>query len=609
MIRFQYSLFFALFVALVGACKEQKQSRQGEDAFFRTIEQEYTLNADGSVDYRYAHELDLYSYMAFNRQYGESFIVYNPQQQELNVTRSETVMSGGQEVPSPENAYNEVLPRFAAGVPTFSHLREMVVTHTGLERNSTIHFAYNLHSNPGYYPFLSGVEQFAQSAPVGRYQLKIRLPADQALYYKMVHKEVKPKITKTENFTEYTWTLRDIPATAQERHQPSGKGHLPGIVFSTKSLKDCIGYLQEQLQTGITDAMQEKAQNLQKKDKLETINAVRDLVSEKMNSYAIPFRHTGCKIRSNQAVWKGNGGTPMEKAMFMSSLLNEAGVRANPVVAIPDSLYKKEVGALEAIKEVLVETHLNEKQPVLISPTKAQNYNLWRETGNYRLIPLIGNMGELFTLQKPGNCTTIDFELDGRLNKRFQLSGDAGLSLFGVAHPFFKLQREQKQLKSFFPLPPEQLARVAVKSCSQQDCSLKAPVMGTLPHQQEASYFFVNLLSSKRGIAKWNPGSIPESRKAAYEVPFPVEERYEMQLKLPEDMQLVSKVSRELSNKAGKLSIVFKQQGDTLSVLRHIHIPQKTIVEEALPGFKALINSWNKEAYKRLVLKMEEPAS
>src|SRR6056297_1598782 len=122
--------FLAGIIINFSSCDKAEKDYSDSDALYKKIIKTYTLNEDGSVDYQYQHELDLYSYYAFNRLYGETFIVYNPDYQTLKIDTSYTTMADGKIVQSPENAYNEVLPRMASGAPPYSHLREMVVTHT-----------------------------------------------------------------------------------------------------------------------------------------------------------------------------------------------------------------------------------------------------------------------------------------------------------------------------------------------------------------------------------------------------------------------------------------------------------------------------------------------
>ena len=80
------------------------------DAIYNYIIKEYTLSKEGSVDYHYSSSMKLLTHQAFQRYFGESFIVYNPQFQRLKVNKSRTIMADGKKVDSPLNAFNEVLP-------------------------------------------------------------------------------------------------------------------------------------------------------------------------------------------------------------------------------------------------------------------------------------------------------------------------------------------------------------------------------------------------------------------------------------------------------------------------------------------------------------------
>ena len=104
----------------------------GSEAEYKKLSKAYTLNADGSQEFRYNMELTLFTHTAMNGTYGESFIVYNPQYQELKINSSYTKQKDGNIVKTPDNAFVEVLPRTAADAPAYNHLKEMVVVHTVL---------------------------------------------------------------------------------------------------------------------------------------------------------------------------------------------------------------------------------------------------------------------------------------------------------------------------------------------------------------------------------------------------------------------------------------------------------------------------------------------
>jgi len=73
-----------------------------------------------SIDYRYMKKQKLQTYRSFNNLYGETFIVYNPDFQTLKVNEVYTIMADSKKNPSPANAFNEVLPGFAANAPAIT---------------------------------------------------------------------------------------------------------------------------------------------------------------------------------------------------------------------------------------------------------------------------------------------------------------------------------------------------------------------------------------------------------------------------------------------------------------------------------------------------------
>ena len=67
---------------------------QEYEATYHLISRSYTLNEDGSMDYRYRKELQLFTTASFDK-YGETFIVYNPEYQTLTINEAYTVRKDG----------------------------------------------------------------------------------------------------------------------------------------------------------------------------------------------------------------------------------------------------------------------------------------------------------------------------------------------------------------------------------------------------------------------------------------------------------------------------------------------------------------------------------
>ena len=146
------------------------------DAEYLEINKTYKLNKDGSISETHHKKVKLHTYRATQRLFGEDFITYNPEFQTLKINKSITTMVDGKIVETPQNGYNEVLPRGADGDESYANYREMVVTHTGLEKGCVVDFSYTIETKAGYYPGLMGENIFAENDPVLSYQVKVIVP-------------------------------------------------------------------------------------------------------------------------------------------------------------------------------------------------------------------------------------------------------------------------------------------------------------------------------------------------------------------------------------------------------------------------------------------------
>lgn len=86
----KYMLLFILSWPLVLSAKGQAY-----EAVFNRIDEAYTINGDGSSEYRYRKVLKLNTHLAFNNLYGETFIVYNPAYQTLKINEAYTKQADG----------------------------------------------------------------------------------------------------------------------------------------------------------------------------------------------------------------------------------------------------------------------------------------------------------------------------------------------------------------------------------------------------------------------------------------------------------------------------------------------------------------------------------
>lgn len=341
-------LLFCLLIGLTNVCAKPSE------AIFDKLEKSYTLHADGSMEYRCKKEVKLNTHLAFNNLYGETFIVYNPRFQAIKIHTAYTKQADGNIIQVPDNAYNEVLPRAASDAPAYNHLKEMVITHTGLEIGATIFLDYSVITRPGYYAELDINDVLQEQSPVKEYKVNITIPADKQLTYSLTGKNVKPAITEQNGNRLYRWNLKNIPPASLEPYQPLNNKNVPYLTASTYPSADAPlkaiaglldGNLPEEWKTFTHTLIKDKAND---KDKIETLH---NYVVKQIATIPLNLPETGYQLRPNHEVLKSSYGTVAEKTNLLIGMLQAAGYQPELLVSYPS----EHVTGLAPIREIAIE--------------------------------------------------------------------------------------------------------------------------------------------------------------------------------------------------------------------------------------------------------------
>lgn len=335
------------------------------EAEYKKVGKTYKLNSDGSQEYRYAMELTLYTHTAMNGTYGESFILYNPQYQELQIHSSYTVQKDGSIVETPPNAFVEVLPRFAADAPAYNNLKEMVVVHTGLELGATIYLDYSIISRPGFYPALDIDELLSATSPIKEYSLTIIVPHNTTLTYHLYDSSAKAIETKTSSNGQKTvnWTLHNVPASSREAFLPENNDGTPRLIATTyTSQPEALGYMKQCFNNSMNYESKAFAQYITENatnDK-EKIEITQRHVVENIDLCPIPLDYTGFTIRNADDVLCSAYGTATEKTQLLCSMLNAAGIESEIVAFYPANM-DANIAGIRSIKKFMVKATSNGK--------------------------------------------------------------------------------------------------------------------------------------------------------------------------------------------------------------------------------------------------------
>jgi hypothetical protein len=294
------------------------------DARFLNIEISYRLQNDGSWDMDYSHQVRLDTYYAVNRALGETFIVYNPDFQKLEVLKAETTMADGRRVAAPANAFNEVLPFAAHAFADFAHLREMVVTHPGLERGSTVDLHYRVHTRAGFFPVFSGREALFRDFPIDRYSLAIVVPAGLEMSCRVFGLKTAVQASVDGAEKRYVLTRNAVPAAVHEP-LPAAQAE-PFIVFScARDWRQALALANDDSRLPAAMALQIDKLKAQCPARPDLLAALQKLTAVEIQNCNLGADATGWQPRPLERVAASNYGTRLEKALLLQAMLKQAG--------------------------------------------------------------------------------------------------------------------------------------------------------------------------------------------------------------------------------------------------------------------------------------------
>ena len=582
------------------------------DAIYNYIIKEYTLSKEGSVDYHYSSSMKLLTHQAFQRYFGESFIVYNPQFQRLKVNKSRTIMADGKKVDSPLNAFNEVLPRFASGSAAYNHLREMVVSHTGLEVGATIEFDYNLVSQPTGMPYLMGEEILSFPVPVESYKVIVRVPEGTILNYKMLNLRLNPEISFAKGMMIYTWNFGKVAANPHEIYMPEDSYYSPYLSFSTSlSLQRSLELLSNQpafTDTKLPHTAMARIDQIKASDASDSkkIIQIRNLVINELSYLKIPSSVIAFKFRTPAEVWESLSGTEIEKTILLASMLRQAGYQADIVAAVPTNVLDTKWFNPLVIDAYYVRTEIPGSASVYLSAINEHPYNLLPDLyGNTLLLldPAAESVKkweiypENSTLKVKGN-----FEV-----KSASVEGNGELELTGRYHPFYRILENDKEITNILTgfCSGENISSFKSKQSNlnrlQTEISVKADQTLT---QLAKGFYEMELPFARTGVTSWNVASMPSSRISPFAIPYFLIEDYDYTLQIPDTLELLTPVRNlEIRRDFGAVRIQLSKNGNMVKIRRTIEFVENEVNPMKYGELREIFIEWMDPQYRKLVFK------
>ena len=525
-----------------------------KDAVYHLVSKSYTLNADGSTEFRKRTELKLFTRMTFD-EFGETFITYNPDFQELVINEAYTIRKDGSKVETPANAFNPMLPESCTKCERLNGIRTMVVTHTALEYDAVIVLDYTIRSKNFFFQELQEKVELYDDVPIEKYVVSVTTPEYKPAKFQINGENLH--YTKAEStdkgMISTVWTFTNLPeAPACDLVFPSAWASLtfytldnPEAIISRIANQNSLNKFDNQkitefFRSRFTDEMSD----------MDKILLVQDYIHDYIRMNDVEAKVLNYMFASPQQVWETNCATPIEKDILLAGVLQSLGFDA-------ELAFKSNSLATDLETVVRIDN-------LYISANEAEDLSL----DAYSPCTFIAQSGKLLNTPLKPNIVDVTANITFENGK--------------------------------IDAPKVEISKKDVRS----------PLMHTL-QPQEVSIAKVNVsqLSNKyyeMTIDDGNYGTQVRSVDIPAELTYNLntkqsDEAYVYTITLPANTRCLTKpMHKKITVENAKLLIDVQVDGQTVKITRQLNLPQEGISAKNVKKFKAMMGVW--EALVKVVV-------
>ena len=519
------------------------------DAVYKLISESYTLNTDGSTEFRKRTELQLFTRMTFD-EFGETFITYNPDFQELIINEAYTIRKDGSKVETPANAFNPMLPESCTKCERLNGIRTMVVTHTALEYDAVIVLDYTIRSKNFFFQELMEKVDLYDNVPIEKYVVSVAAPDYKPAKFLLNGENLH--YTKAEStdkdWINTVWTFTNLPeAPACDLVFPSAWSSLsfytldnPEAIISRIANQNSM---QKFDNPKITEFF--RSRFTEEMTDMDKALLVRDYIHDYIRTNDVDAKTLNYMFASPQQVWGSNCATPIEKDILLVGVLQSLGYDAE--LAFKGNTLSSD---LETVVRITIDN-----QTFYISANEAEDLSL----DAYNSCTFVTQKSISNTAQKiysVGVTADVTFE-NGKLDA-----------------PKVEISRKNITSPLTRSLQPQEL-RVAKVSVSQlsgkyYEMTIDDGNYGTQVRSVDIPSDLIYNLNTKRS-----------------------DESYVYTIKLPANTRCLTKpMHKEITVENAKLLIDVQVDGQTVTIHRQLSLPQEGISAKGVKKFKAMMGAW-----------------
>lgn len=306
------------------------------DAVNEIIRKEYTLHADGTVDYRLHLRTHILTYRG-KKQHGDLHIPYNSAYEtvEVDLACTGTLRADGIFVQVGQDEINDIPDPATSAASIYSSARLKVINFPSVEPGATVVADVTVHTRrPGMMAFWKR-EFFALSSPTTQKSVILHAPQSVSVHYVANSRIIKETKGVKDGIVTWTWTGKYLPAVVDEPQSPPDV-HVSPVLFVTTlaSFKEVAEFYNALVPWQTHGILADQIP-----DALAAVSDTDQLYIRFMSMfmpYPIPFLSTSLACQYPAATVQCGYGTPLQLAWLFQSILASKGISAS-IYAVSDS--------------------------------------------------------------------------------------------------------------------------------------------------------------------------------------------------------------------------------------------------------------------------------
>jgi hypothetical protein len=319
--------------------------------------QTYMLDETGKKTEDYFRALEVFN-LTGREKFSDFRIPFDKNEERINVLLAKTFKPDASFVEVEAKAINDVTPPELADADMYANILHRVLSFPAVDPGSVLVIHYQKEkSNAGS---LDGLVLFQLDEPMVRKELKIVIPQDRLLKYKIrgLTTDFKEEIAGAQK--TYGLVSTDCPQIKPEEYMPSLGELSSRVVFSTfKDWKEASQAFSESFFKAVNPSAEVKKttanllKNASSRD--EKIKKIFFFVVKEIRSIRFNFNEGGYDVHDAETVLKNRYGDWKDKSALLISMLQAAGISASPVLVNSRSISPEEdIPTLKQFDAILV---------------------------------------------------------------------------------------------------------------------------------------------------------------------------------------------------------------------------------------------------------------